>query len=104
VIAGDPLPEILARNGSYMAYRRLQEHRRRVSRFFCGSTGDTPEEQELIAAKLMGRWRSGAPLVLLARQRRSGSRRGHAAKQTTSTTRKWIRTDMRFRSARTRGG
>ena len=26
--------------------------------------GDTPEEQELIAAKLMGRWRSGAPLVL----------------------------------------
>src|SRR5437763_3522072 len=26
--------------------------------------GKTPEEQELIAAKLMGRWRSGAPLVL----------------------------------------
>ena len=26
--------------------------------------GETPEEQELIAAKLMGRWRSGAPLVL----------------------------------------
>ena len=24
----------------------------------------TPEEQELVAAKLMGRWRSGAPLVL----------------------------------------
>ena len=26
--------------------------------------GETPEEQELVAAKLMGRWRSGAPLVL----------------------------------------
>ncbi len=26
--------------------------------------GETPEEQELIAAKLMGRWRSGAPLTL----------------------------------------
>ena len=25
---------------------------------------ETPEEQELMAAKLMGRWRSGAPLVL----------------------------------------
>jgi hypothetical protein len=24
----------------------------------------SPEEQELVAAKLMGRWRSGAPLVL----------------------------------------
>ena len=28
------------------------------------STARPPEEQELIAAKLMGRWRSGAPLVL----------------------------------------
>jgi Dyp-type peroxidase family len=63
VIAGRPLPEILARNGSYMAYRRLQEH---VGEFrdFLRQHGDTPEEQELIAAKLMGRWRSGAPLVL----------------------------------------
>ena len=30
----------------------------------CASTAETPEEQELVAAKLMGRWRSGAPLVL----------------------------------------
>jgi Dyp-type peroxidase family len=58
-----PQPEILSRNGSYMAYRRLQEH---VGRFreFLRQQGRTPEEQELIAAKLMGRWRSGAPLVL----------------------------------------
>jgi Dyp-type peroxidase family len=58
-----PKPEILSRNGSYMAYRRLQEH---VGKFreFLREHGETPEEQELIAAKLMGRWRSGAPLVL----------------------------------------
>ncbi|HEU4345078.1 MAG TPA: peroxidase [Candidatus Binatia bacterium] len=58
-----PRPEILARNGSYMAYRRLQEH---VGAFrdFLREHGKTPEGQELIAAKLMGRWRSGAPLVL----------------------------------------
>ena len=58
-----PQPEILSRNGSYMAYRRMQEH---VGRFrdFLRAHGKTPEEQELIAAKLMGRWRSGAPLVL----------------------------------------
>lgn len=58
-----PQPEILSRNGSYMAYRRLEEH---VAAFreFLRMHGETPEEQELIAAKLMGRWRSGAPLVL----------------------------------------
>jgi Dyp-type peroxidase family len=58
-----PQPEILARNGSYMAYRRLQEH---VGAFrdFLRRNGQTREEQELLAAKLMGRWRSGAPLVL----------------------------------------
>jgi deferrochelatase/peroxidase EfeB len=58
-----PQPEILSRNGSFMAYRRLEEH---VGRFrdFLRQHGKTAEEQELIAAKLMGRWRSGAPLVL----------------------------------------
>lgn len=58
-----PQPEILSRNGTYLAYRRLQEH---VGLFweFLREHGETPEEQELVAAKLMGRWRSGAPLVL----------------------------------------
>src|SRR5262249_43480901 len=57
-----PQPEILARNGSYMAYRRLEEH---VGKFraFLEEHGGTPEGQELLAAKLMGRWRSGAPLT-----------------------------------------
>jgi Dyp-type peroxidase family len=57
-----PVPEV-SRNGSYMAYRRLEEH---VGKFreFLAEQSDTPEEQELIAAKLMGRWRSGAPLTL----------------------------------------
>jgi len=58
-----PQPEILSKNGSYMAYRRLEEH---VGRFrdFLKEHGKSPEEEELIAAKLMGRWRSGAPLTL----------------------------------------
>ena len=58
-----PQPETLSRNGSYLAYLRLQEH---VGAFrdFLGENGRTREEQELVAAKLMGRWRSGAPLVL----------------------------------------
>jgi Dyp-type peroxidase family len=58
-----PQPAILSRNGSFMAYRRLQEH---VGAFraFLRSRGETAQEQELAAAKLMGRWRSGAPLAL----------------------------------------
>ncbi|HKF56647.1 MAG TPA: peroxidase [Blastocatellia bacterium] len=58
-----PQPETLSRNGSYLAYLRLQEH---VGAFrdFLRQQGQTREEQELVAAKLMGRWRSGAPLVL----------------------------------------
>jgi Dyp-type peroxidase family len=57
-----PQPEVLSRNGSFMAYRRMEEH---VGAFrdFLKANGQTPEEQELLAAKLMGRFRSGAPLV-----------------------------------------
>jgi Dyp-type peroxidase family len=62
-VANLPQPAVLSRNGSFMAYRRLEEH---VVQFreFLRENGKSREEQELIAAKLMGRWRSGAPLVL----------------------------------------
>jgi Dyp-type peroxidase family len=59
-----PQPEILSRNGSYMAYRRLQQHVGAFRDFLREQGGPAPEDQELLAAKLMGRWRSGAPLVL----------------------------------------
>src|SRR5690606_34260688 len=51
-----PRPEILTKNGSYIAYRKMQEH---VGAFrdYLKEMGSTPEEQELVAAKLMGRWR-----------------------------------------------
>lgn len=58
-----PAPEALSRNGSFMAYRRLQEHVGRFRAYLADNAG-TAEEQELLAAKFMGRWRSGAPLVL----------------------------------------
>jgi Dyp-type peroxidase family len=58
-----PHPEMLSRNGSYLAYLRMEEH---VARFrdFLKQQANTPDGQELLAAKMMGRWRSGAPLVL----------------------------------------
>jgi Dyp-type peroxidase family len=58
-----PQPEVLSRNGSYLAYRRLEEHVE-VFRDYLRENADTPEGEELLAAKFMGRWRSGAPLVL----------------------------------------
>jgi deferrochelatase/peroxidase EfeB len=59
-----PEPESLTRNGSYLAYVRLQEHVGAFRDFLRTQGGPTRDEQELMAAKLMGRWRSGAPLVL----------------------------------------
>jgi Dyp-type peroxidase family len=59
-----PRPEILSRNGSYMAYRRLQQHVGAFRDFLREQGGPAAGDQELLAAKLMGRWRSGAPLVL----------------------------------------
>src|SRR5262249_31628671 len=62
-IANLPQPEVLSRNGCFMAYRRLQEHVA-LFRAYLRDHADSAEEQELLAAKFMGRWRSGAPLVL----------------------------------------
>jgi deferrochelatase/peroxidase EfeB len=64
LIPNQPKPGILSKNGSFLAYRKMREH---VGAFreFLKSNGKTVEEQELVAAKLMGRWRkTGAPLVL----------------------------------------
>jgi len=59
-----PQPEVLSRNGSYMAYRRLHQHVGAFREFLREQGGPAAYDQGLIAAKLMGRWRSGAPLVL----------------------------------------
>ena len=58
-----PQPDILGRNGTYIGFRKYQS---RVGAFnrFLWANGSTEEERELVAAKLVGRWRSGAPLTL----------------------------------------
>ncbi|WP_019972863.1 peroxidase [Mycobacterium sp. 141] len=61
-----PPPE-LSRNGSYLAYRRLEEYVA-VFRDYLREHSETPEGEHLLAAKFMGRWRSGAPLVLAPRR------------------------------------
>jgi Dyp-type peroxidase family len=63
VVAPIPQPEVLGRNGSYVAFRKLHQ---RVAAFrqYLKANSSGPEDEELVAAKIMGRWRSGAPLAL----------------------------------------
>jgi Dyp-type peroxidase family len=58
-----PRPDVLGRNGTYVGLRKYQT---RVGAFnrFLRAHGESDEERELLAAKLVGRWRSGAPLTL----------------------------------------
>lgn len=58
-----PQPEVLGRNGTYIVFRKLHQ---RVADFrrYLKAQAKGPEDEERLAAKLMGRWRSGAPLAL----------------------------------------
>jgi Dyp-type peroxidase family len=62
-IADGPIPADLRRNGSFTAFRKFHMDVAAFRRYL-QAQASSPEEQELIAAKLVGRWRSGAPLVL----------------------------------------
>ncbi len=58
------IPAVLGDNGTFAVYRKLRQD---VAGFrtFLGEERDAAEAEHL-AAKLMGRWRSGAPLALAA--------------------------------------
>jgi Dyp-type peroxidase family len=58
-----PEPAALSRNGSYIVFRKLHQ---RVAAFrqYLRANASNAEDEELLAAKMMGRWRSGAPLAL----------------------------------------
>ncbi len=62
-VAAIPKPDVLGRNGSYVVFRKLHQ---RVAAFrqYLKANCSGPEDEELVAAKMMGRWRSGAPLTL----------------------------------------
>ena len=53
----------LGRNGSYLVFRQLAQDVNAFQGFLASVTSD-PTEQARLAAKMVGRWPSGAPLVL----------------------------------------
>ena len=58
-----PQPDVLGRNGTYVVFRKLHQDVAAFRRYLRANTS-SPDDQELLAAKMMGRWRSGAPLAL----------------------------------------
>src|ERR671929_1597850 len=58
-----PQPDVLGRNGTYVVFRKL---RTRVAAYrqYLRARAKSRAEEELLAAKFVGRWPSGAPLVL----------------------------------------
>ena len=57
-----PTPEVLGRNGSYVVFRKLQTRVAEYRRYL-RARATSREGKERLAAKLVGRWPSGAPLV-----------------------------------------
>jgi Dyp-type peroxidase family len=87
-----PAPDVLGRNGSFLVYRKLQQHVARFRVFLANEAqrlyGEaTPAAIERLAAKLVGRWPSGCPLPsapaaddpLLAADRERSNAFGYAA-------------------------
>jgi Dyp-type peroxidase family len=58
-----PQPEVLGRNGTYVVFRKLHQDVAAFRRYIRAHAKDAADE-ELLAAKFVGRWRSGAPLSL----------------------------------------
>ncbi|NNC04347.1 Dyp-type peroxidase [Corallococcus exiguus] len=58
-----PQPDVLGRNGTYIVFRKLHQQ---VAAFrqYLKQSASSPGDEELLAAKMMGRWRTGAPLAL----------------------------------------
>lgn len=59
-----PAPLALTRNGSYSAFRILEQHVDTFEAFLDDAAEKTGVDRELVKAKLCGRWTNGSPLVL----------------------------------------
>jgi Dyp-type peroxidase family len=62
-----PPPQMAApwmRNGSFMVFRRLEQKVPEFRRFVAMQAGRLGMDRELLSARMVGRWKSGAPLEL----------------------------------------
>jgi Dyp-type peroxidase family len=64
VLPAAPVPDQLSVNGSYLVYRKLHQDVAGFRRQLAESARHYPGGEELLAAKIVGRWRDGTPLAL----------------------------------------
>jgi Dyp-type peroxidase family len=64
VLPSAPSPDELSCNGSFLAYRKLHQSVAAFRATLAGATELYPGSEELLAAKVVGRWRDGTPLEL----------------------------------------
>ncbi|MEI7058209.1 Dyp-type peroxidase [Nocardioides sp. CCNWLW239] len=62
-LAPMPSPEVLGRNGTYVVFRKLHT-KVAAYRSYLRARAASRAEEELLGAKMVGRWPSGAPLAL----------------------------------------
>ncbi len=58
-----PEPEVLGRNGTYVVFRKLHTKVAAYRRFL-RDRATSSEDENLLGAKMVGRWQSGAPLAV----------------------------------------
>ena len=58
-----PTPEVLGRNGTYVVFRKLHTKVADYRRYL-RERATSREDEDLLGAKMVGRWQSGAPLAL----------------------------------------
>jgi Dyp-type peroxidase family len=62
VTAGGDDRHGVLRNGTFMVWRKLEQHVDRLESFLDASS-ESPEHREWVAAKIVGRWRNGTSLI-----------------------------------------
>ncbi len=64
VLPPAPQPDALGRNGSYLAFRKLRQHVVEFREQLAAMAAQTGLTEEMMAAKMVGRWRDGTPLAV----------------------------------------
>ncbi len=59
-----PSPAVLAKNGTFLVYRKLEQNVRAFRDYVSSTGGRFPGGPEKLMAKFVGRWRDGTPLAL----------------------------------------
>lgn len=64
VLPTAPPPDEFSRNGSFLVYRKLHQNVAAFRDLLAAGAKDYAGDEELLAAKVVGRWRDGTPLEL----------------------------------------